>query len=233
MSDRAALLQAILLHPAEDTPRFMFADWCEENDQSERAEFIRGQMQQAADWPKHQFRGKCRCKQCRLTVKLGSLLHRHGKEWCGSVHAPSTSVRWYRGFIETVEIEIGKFTDLQRVTKSLGTTTAKAMFSEHPITLVRLLSVARDKQPAHGGPVVGERFGWWRDGLFGTHLDEPDLIPAPIWDLMKSDSCEHRWKLFATSDAAHYALSDAAVSFGRQEAGLPLLPPTPVPVSNS
>lgn len=39
-----ALLRAIAAHPDEDTPRLMYADWLEENDQPERAEFIRLQI---------------------------------------------------------------------------------------------------------------------------------------------------------------------------------------------
>src|SRR3954467_15788293 len=41
MSDEAALLAAILMHPDEDTPRLMYADWLDEHGQPERAEFIR------------------------------------------------------------------------------------------------------------------------------------------------------------------------------------------------
>ncbi len=37
----AALLAAIIAHPAEDDPRLRFADWCEENGDPGRAEFIR------------------------------------------------------------------------------------------------------------------------------------------------------------------------------------------------
>jgi uncharacterized protein (TIGR02996 family) len=41
MTDEAALLAAITAHPDEDTPRLMYADWLEEHDQPDRAEFIR------------------------------------------------------------------------------------------------------------------------------------------------------------------------------------------------
>jgi uncharacterized protein (TIGR02996 family) len=39
--DRNALLAAICARPDEDTPRLAFADWCDENVDPERAEFIR------------------------------------------------------------------------------------------------------------------------------------------------------------------------------------------------
>jgi uncharacterized protein (TIGR02996 family) len=39
--DQQALFQAILDHPDEDDPRFVYADWLEENGDSDRGEFIR------------------------------------------------------------------------------------------------------------------------------------------------------------------------------------------------
>ena len=41
MTDRDALYRSILAHPADDTPRLVYADWLEENDRAEEAEFIR------------------------------------------------------------------------------------------------------------------------------------------------------------------------------------------------
>jgi uncharacterized protein (TIGR02996 family) len=41
MSDETALLRAIGLHPEEDTPRLVYADWLEEHGSGARAEFIR------------------------------------------------------------------------------------------------------------------------------------------------------------------------------------------------
>jgi len=41
MSDRDALLVAILAEPDDDTPRLVYADWLDEHDEPERAEFIR------------------------------------------------------------------------------------------------------------------------------------------------------------------------------------------------
>jgi len=41
MTDRDALYRAILAHPADDTPRLVYADWLEENGRGEEAEFMR------------------------------------------------------------------------------------------------------------------------------------------------------------------------------------------------
>ena len=41
MTDRDALYRAILAHPADDTPRLVYADWLQENGRPEEAEFLR------------------------------------------------------------------------------------------------------------------------------------------------------------------------------------------------
>jgi uncharacterized protein (TIGR02996 family) len=46
MNDRDALMKSILMNPLEDTPRLMYADWCDENGFHRRAEFIRLQIQE-------------------------------------------------------------------------------------------------------------------------------------------------------------------------------------------
>jgi uncharacterized protein (TIGR02996 family) len=47
MTDEPALLAAIREHPDEDTPRLAYADWLDEHNRHERAEFIRAQVQLA------------------------------------------------------------------------------------------------------------------------------------------------------------------------------------------
>src|SRR5215213_6729162 len=47
MSDRDALLQAILAAPDDDAPRLVFADWLDEHGEPDRAEFIRVQVELA------------------------------------------------------------------------------------------------------------------------------------------------------------------------------------------
>jgi uncharacterized protein (TIGR02996 family) len=52
MTDRHALLAAVIANPADDTPRLVFADWCEENGEEPRAEYIRWSIR--SGWV-HQF----------------------------------------------------------------------------------------------------------------------------------------------------------------------------------
>lgn len=44
-SDHDALFRAICANPEDDTPRLVFADWLEENDEPTRAEFVRAQVE--------------------------------------------------------------------------------------------------------------------------------------------------------------------------------------------
>src|SRR5262245_61421289 len=47
MAHEPAFLPDILENPEDDTSRLVYADWLEEHDQPERAEFIRGQIRLA------------------------------------------------------------------------------------------------------------------------------------------------------------------------------------------
>ncbi len=47
MNDHDALLRAIGENPEEDTPRLMYADWLEENNEPDRADFVRAQVELA------------------------------------------------------------------------------------------------------------------------------------------------------------------------------------------
>ena len=53
MTEEAALLAAIVAHPADDTPRLVYADWLDEHGRPEQAMFIRTQCQFAAVTPDH------------------------------------------------------------------------------------------------------------------------------------------------------------------------------------
>lgn len=63
MTDGEALLRAICEHPDEDTPRLAYADWCDENGDPDRAEFIRLQYE------KDNHAGCERCARARAARK--------------------------------------------------------------------------------------------------------------------------------------------------------------------
>lgn len=45
MNDRDAFIRAIIARPDDDLPRLIYADWLDENQEPERAEFIRVQCE--------------------------------------------------------------------------------------------------------------------------------------------------------------------------------------------
>jgi uncharacterized protein (TIGR02996 family) len=98
MSDNRArgFLEDIVAHPEDDTPRLIFADWLEDQGDSDRAEFIRVQLERASlpEWD---------ARQVHLRLREQALLEQHGQTWKREL--PSIKgVRWERfrrGFVAT------------------------------------------------------------------------------------------------------------------------------------
>jgi len=63
MTDHDALLAAICNEPDEDTPRLALADWLDENDEPERAAFVRAQIDLARTPPWEPFAVRCRWRK--------------------------------------------------------------------------------------------------------------------------------------------------------------------------
>jgi uncharacterized protein (TIGR02996 family) len=107
MTERDALHAAVCAHPDDDTPRLVFADWLQEHDEEERAEFIRVQIE-AARLPA----GK---KRTAKEARANELLAVYEKAWAkpikrfvaqplrGAVYA------FRRGFIDTVAVRPNQF----------------------------------------------------------------------------------------------------------------------------
>jgi uncharacterized protein (TIGR02996 family) len=76
VSDEKALLAAIWEHPHEDTPRLVYADWLQEHDQPERAEFIRIQCELArlGEWADSPRKPELEKREKQLWAK-------HAKVW--------------------------------------------------------------------------------------------------------------------------------------------------------
>ena len=107
MSDEAHLLTAIADAPDDDTPRLVYADWLDEHNQPERAEFIRLQIGLSAGTiPKAQ--------QEAARTRSEALFGRNQATWWGVLpHHPG--VTWHtapfpfdRGFAHGVDFRHGK-----------------------------------------------------------------------------------------------------------------------------
>ncbi len=133
MSDRDALLAAILAHPDEDTPRLAFADYLDEHGDAPRAEFIRVQIELVrlreaeADLPEHFGRYYSTSlpaywrrphdtpERVALLKREAELLDAHDSEWRKGLPkyadnaVTGADVRFRRGFVGHATVPVGKF----------------------------------------------------------------------------------------------------------------------------
>ena len=95
-SDGDALLRAICEHPAEDTPRLVYADWLQENGNADRAEFIRLQCEAWGLTPAYPTLSAAR-------TRASELLKEHRGRWFDELPT-ILGVEWgdlyVRGFID-------------------------------------------------------------------------------------------------------------------------------------
>src|SRR5688572_79052 len=101
--DQVALLQAVIANPDDDLPRLVYADWLEEHDQSERAQFIRLQCELAEVGP--------RTRRGRVLRKLERELFEQCRfEWQNSSHIKTYGKEIYRrGFLEYARVTAAGF----------------------------------------------------------------------------------------------------------------------------
>jgi uncharacterized protein (TIGR02996 family) len=92
------LLTAIVADPADDALRLIYADWLDEHDQPERAEFIRGQIQLAR--VKEDSRGRR-----RLARRMRELLEAREQEWLSPVIRYLRGWHFERGFVDKIWID--------------------------------------------------------------------------------------------------------------------------------
>ncbi|MCI0703718.1 MAG: TIGR02996 domain-containing protein [Planctomycetia bacterium] len=102
MNDGEALRRAILALPEDDTPRLIFADWLQENNQPERAEFIRAQVEAVRAEP---FSPQARA----AAATAEKLLEGRRGEWTRHIRERVERWEFRRGFIEHVVVDPDRF----------------------------------------------------------------------------------------------------------------------------
>src|SRR6516162_2062254 len=96
MNHHQGFLQAIIESPDDDTPRLVFADWLDDHDQPQRAEFIRVQIERAR-------LSEDDAKQSELRERENSLLETCREAWLEPIPACMREfARFRRGFVERV-----------------------------------------------------------------------------------------------------------------------------------
>jgi uncharacterized protein (TIGR02996 family) len=95
MSPEEAFLADIIAHPDDDTPRLVYADWLDEHDQPDRAEFIRVQIQH--------FHESGDCGLEWWWPRERELYRAHGRAWQeGLPEWVKRRCGFRRGFVEVV-----------------------------------------------------------------------------------------------------------------------------------
>lgn len=127
MSDRNALLQGVIDEPADDAVRLIFADWLDDHDEADLAEFIRAQVRQAAmnPWDAGYASLEARCfGLARAHPEWSSvpeIFLSNVDRFCGRQVSP-----FERGFLGRVRMDAGQFAK------------ERSLFARHPITEVTL-----------------------------------------------------------------------------------------------
>jgi uncharacterized protein (TIGR02996 family) len=145
MTTADALLAAVCAAPDDDLPRLVYADWCEENGDGDRGEFIRLQVQSAAAPPS---------PLCLIREKV--LLDTHAGRWLAPLRQPGGPLftqrshgQFRRGFVETVWMPARWFLS-----------TADRLFALAPVTRLRVIF----DEVSQFGPLAGcEHLGRLRE----------------------------------------------------------------------
>jgi uncharacterized protein (TIGR02996 family) len=162
MTDGEALFAAILAEPDEDTPRLVYADWLDENDDPARAEFIRVQVAMA------------RAPTDALRAREAALLALHGEEWLAPLKARGEPLdggaggQFRRGFVEVVWMTAAGFLDK-----------ARALFEQAPVRELRVTrATAHEFRALMHSPRLAR--------LRGLDLSDRRLGDAAVSELLRS-----------------------------------------------
>ena len=162
MTTEDALLAAVAANPADDLPRLVYADWCDENGRPVRAEFIRLQIEIAK---KETLPRAALNVFSSLWQRQQQLLDDHPDELLGPLAGvvQPLNYEFRRGFLDWVQLGLA---DFLRYHESLGSVVphpaARVVDAFGPLDklptcpnahLIRELSVARDE------PIFGDGFG--------------------------------------------------------------------------
>src|SRR5438105_511154 len=98
MNQEQAFIEAIAAEPEQDAHRLVFADWLDDQDEPDRAEFIRVQCELARLGPDDERRPD-------LARREAQLRSAHGAAWLGPLSRFFGSWQYRRGLLEVLEID--------------------------------------------------------------------------------------------------------------------------------
>ena len=193
MTEHDAFLQSIVANPDDDAPRLIYADWLEEHDQPERAQFIRVQIELA---------------------KIGWAMHSRGiwaDFWIPEPLRSLDRAAWtyHRGFIESVECTCQQWLDHGPAILQACPTIREVKISDYRPCV---FSVDNPN-------VCGWIYGLLPDPPFDvpheiwnylrSNKDFADAVPICTYENQGEDSVQ-------CDDAARKDLSQAALAYARE-----------------
>jgi uncharacterized protein (TIGR02996 family) len=154
------LLDDILDHPDDDTPRLVYANWLDDHDQPLRAELIRVQIE-AARLPEDNP------ARARLEARARGILDEQKAAWIGELNNFSESYHFDRGLVGEVEITAEQFAqhadELLRVAPAAvlrvhvaGWQDAKVLVSCRRLLSVRRLALLGERVGGAGARILAE-----------------------------------------------------------------------------
>jgi uncharacterized protein (TIGR02996 family) len=168
MSDEKALLAAVWAEPHDDTPRLAYADWCAENGDEARAEFIRVQCELARldEWGESP-------RKDELLQREQVLWKKHGKVWRAGLPSPLKVGLFRRGFPNPSQQTV-KGTQFLKYPGSKLDAAPLWSFNLRGITSALLSEIARS-------PVLGrtEQIMFWRPLARITPESVEELVGSP------------------------------------------------------
>src|SRR5215207_6303052 len=124
------LLDDVIEHPDDDTPRLVMADWLEEHGDAvarDRARFIRLQLERAKVSEHSPEAWASRLEEA-------TLLRTHRAEWLGRLEKITSKAHFDRGFPDDVVVGVAVFAK-----------NADALFTLTPVRRLQILRVAQPK----------------------------------------------------------------------------------------
>lgn len=199
MVDGDALLRGIIGEPGDDLVRLAYADWCEENGQSERAEFVRLQIAKERDPVFHGFLclPERRCANCRR--EHGLLSTGRVFDWLGDwtrQMLPGTPAVWHKGGGECLfyhnRVDDSKlsvtfrrgFAEAVRCPLAAWEAHGPEVAAAHPVARVGIADRrAWEGRQRNDAPVT--YWGWW---VSSADFSRPEIeMPPALMGLLARD----------------------------------------------
>lgn len=236
-AQRAGLIRDICEHPGRYDLRLIFADWCEDHGEPERAEFVRLQMEYADLHPHYEAHDidYLNCPTCiraaiiegllKTRFRIGRNEHPTWAKDCPSIimrtkpTGPALEWQWYRGFVESITCPWSEW-------EKCGPRLVEC----HPLRRVTL----SDKEPLNLAPGSTNPddtwHGWhtWGSAEFVV-LGGPlaSDLPKELFALLGGRRIEGNpfAVYYESREEAVDDCSLACVNFARKKAGLPMIHP--------